>query len=182
MQANFSELNAPPQATSTLAERIRWVLKKFGLQQEQLAQLMGVNLDRVKSLVLGRAAKLRLAEVHALGANLGLVREWLEAGVLPAVRHAVVAEHAPAADVARDVELLARDAAARPYGGAVADPALLQQAVALTAAEIDARGLVLSPQKRLELYWAVFVASAPAGMVNRAAIGPIVSLAASRPK
>ena len=63
-----------------VAERIRWVLRHFGLQQQELAIAMGVKHDRVKSLVLGRALKLRHDELVRLQATYGLSRDWLAAG------------------------------------------------------------------------------------------------------
>lgn len=181
MQANFSEVNSPPQVDSSLAERIRWVLQHHGLQQLDLAAAMGVNLDRVKSLVLGRARNLRHDELAKLESTYGLAREWLVGGVLPAI-HPPAARplqaRVPRADKA-DVAVLARDHALKPYGGPVADVDLLQRAVALTSAELEARGLTLPHDRRLALYWAVFESSVAGGAVNEAAIGPLVNLAAA---
>ena len=69
-----------PRSDMSLAERIRWVLQHFGLQQPALALSMGVNHDRVKSLVLGRALKLRHDELVRLQATYGLSWDWLTAG------------------------------------------------------------------------------------------------------
>ena len=84
MQANSSESKRTTQGESSLAARIRWVLWHHGLQQQQLAGVMGVKVDRVKSLVLGRASKLRAEEIARLEAAYGLPRAWLVDGTEPA--------------------------------------------------------------------------------------------------
>lgn len=180
MQANYSEETSSPQVNSSLAERIRWVLQHLGLQQLDLAEAMGVNLDRVKSLVLGRARNLRHDELARLERSYGLARDWLVGGVLPPIGPPAV-KPMPARvnqEERRDAAVLARDFARKPYGGQLADADLLQQAVAMTSTALAARGLKLPHDRRLALYWAVFESSVAAGVVNEAAIGPLVNLAA----
>jgi len=174
MQANSSELNTPPQVNSSLAERLRWVLKSFGLQQGELAAAMGVNVDRVKSLVLGRAQHLRHDELLGLRNAYGLEAEWLQTGRPP---HVTGSYESPALERAvGDADRLVQGFAGQPFGGST-DVGLLQDVIRCTAKELDARGLTLSSQARLRLYWAVFESSLPSGAVNVNAIGPMLALA-----
>jgi len=171
---------------TSLADRIRWVLAHFGLQQQQLAEAMGVKLDRVKTLVLGRAKKLRQDELVQLQANYGLSRDWLvseQGQPLPGVAYRPgPAGPAPAPHAGAppgDMALLATESARGKYRPVPTpgDAQLLQRVVDATAAALGARGLVLPPERRLRLYWAVFELSLPAGEVNLAAIGPLLTLA-----
>jgi len=189
MQANSSEINSPPQANSSLADRLRWVLTHFHIQQSELAVDMGVNVDRVKSLVLGRARKIRADELLRLSAARSVSTEWLANGKLPALldrSQARPAATAPAGAVGRadlDAAVLVRDVAPTAYAGRdiskSGDSALLLEVVERTAAELDASGVQLSPERRLRLYWAVFELSLPNRQVNTAALGPLINLARS---
>lgn len=173
MQANSSEVITPPQVNSSLAERIRFVLKHFDLEQSELAEAMGVKLDRVKSLVLERAKNLRSEEVARLRETYGLRSEWLMHGELPMT--APPATQAATSD--RDSTLLAREMQVRPYGvRSLADAGLLQLVVEATAAELDRRGLVLPDDQRLRLYWGVFELSLAGRVVNRAAISAMINM------
>lgn len=49
-----------------LAGRLRRVAEVLGLKQQELADLMGVNLDRVKSLFTGKVKKMAPEELQAL--------------------------------------------------------------------------------------------------------------------
>lgn len=183
MQANSSEIITPAQAKNSLADRVRWVLRHFGLEQAQLAELMGVKLDRVKSLVLGRAKNLRVEELARLVDGLRLRQAWLVHGELPELEPDV-AEPVPSAPPAGhvrgaevDAAVLAREMAARPYRRPdMTDERLLQEVVSATAAELDARGIQLAAEQRLRLYWGVFELSVERRQVNGAAIKAMVAL------
>lgn len=199
MQAKSSEQNSPQQANS-LAERVRWLLDHFRLQQKELAQVMGVDVDRVKSLVLGRAKTLRPAEVARLALGLGVIRDWLEHGTLPALRPGQgagqVADPSQGSGAFLLAAMRAIEAGERPAGGGALavgeevatyglppvgedDSRLLIECVRAAEAELAARGRRLDEAKRLRLYWAIFELSLREGRVNRAAITPLVDLAAA---
>lgn len=189
MQAKSSELISPQQVDISLAKRIRWLLDHFRLQQKDLAQLMGVDVDRVKSLVLNRAKALRRDEIDRLVAGLGVRESWLvdnagaplregsevnlaaagTGGFLLAAMKAVDAHRA--GHVAQ--EPAAYDLALPP------NAALLVQCVRAVEAELQARGRKLESAKLLRLYWAVFELSMQGGRVNPASIGPLIELAAA---
>lgn len=57
--------------------RLRKAAEAKGLKQQALAELMGVNLDRVKSIYSGKVKKLEAAEVLALEKNLHLRPDFL---------------------------------------------------------------------------------------------------------
>lgn len=182
MQANSSELITPPQVNSSLAERLRFVLKHFAIEQSELANAMDVKVDRVKSLVLERAKNLRSTELARLRETYGLRPEWLIHGELPmttpvrrADEPAPPAVQAAASD--RDSTVLAREMAGRRYGvRSSADAGLLQEVVEATAAELDRRGLQLQAEQRLRLYWGVFELSLAGREVNRAAISALINM------
>lgn len=181
MQANSSEVKRTPQGENSLAARIRWVLGHHGLQQRQLAEVLGVKVDRVKSLVLERASKLRAEELDRLVAAYGLPRAWLVDGSDPAP---VGYMAPPAWSADRPPPLLGQphmtaEPPPRPYhpSTSATDAQLLQQVVDATAAALTARGLRLPPQRRLRLYWAVFEFSLADGRVNLEAIPPLIQLA-----
>lgn len=141
--------------------------------------VMGVKVDRVKSLVLGRARKLRAEEIERLQAAYGLAREWLVSG-----NGSALARHAnaqPTAAVPPPGAQAHEAGRGRPYlpPTSATDALLLQQVVDATSAALTARGIRLSPQRRLRLYWAVFELSIAGGEVNHAAIAPLLALAES---
>jgi hypothetical protein len=157
------------------------VLANHGLEQRQLAEVMGVKVDRVKSLVLERATKLRAEELDRLVAAYGLPRAWLVDGSEPAPAGYTVQAARPAD---RQSPLLGQSHATaepppRPYhpSTSATDAQLLQQVVDATAAALTARGLQLPPQRRLRLYWAVFEFSLADGRVNLEAIPRLIQLA-----
>lgn len=62
---------------STLIKRI---MKEFGFQQRALADVLGVGIDRVKSLTSGRVQKLTREESEALIKKLNIRGDWLATG------------------------------------------------------------------------------------------------------
>lgn len=58
-------------------------MKECGLQQAGLAQVMGVPLDRVKSLTSGKVKNLKREESEALITKLGVRAAWLVTGEGP---------------------------------------------------------------------------------------------------
>ncbi|GCL64328.1 helix-turn-helix domain-containing protein [Pseudaquabacterium pictum] len=177
MQANSSELKRSLQGENSLATRIRWLLAQHGLQQKQLAEVMGVGVDRVKTLVLGRAVRLRAEEISRLEAAYGLPRAWLVDGTGPPPPGYVPPP--PDGDgpkASGPTALLAAEDPPRwqaPPNSAT-DAQLLQQVVDATAAALAARGLQLPPHRRLRLYWGVYELSIDAGQVNRRAISTLI--------
>ncbi|RQO63130.1 hypothetical protein DBR47_00725 [Paucibacter sp. KBW04] len=161
-------------------------MRESDLEQQTLADLMGVKLDRVKSLVLGRVKHLRGDELFALREKLQLRQEWLVNGQLPmrgeepppdnrfANLQEIVARRREAAGVeCPTVEAM------RVHGqeGGEQDLFLLQESVKATSEELRARNITMPAETRLRLYWAVFELSLQVGQVNRAAIGPLLKLA-----
>lgn len=189
MQAKSSELKETDQANNSLADRVRWVLHHHGLQQQELAGVMGVKVDRVKSLVLGRARKLRSEELERLQAAYGLDREWLVSGrgVVPPgfdreeARAPPPLQSQPVEEEVVRFKLAREPMRARPYlpPTSATDAVLLQRVVDATSAAINARGVQLTAERRLRLYWAVFELSIQGGVVNHAAIPPLLALAES---
>jgi transcriptional regulator with XRE-family HTH domain len=62
---------------SFFSARLRQAAEAKGLKQQALADLMGVNLDRVKSIYSGKVKKLEASEVMALEKNLHLRPDFL---------------------------------------------------------------------------------------------------------
>ena len=58
-------------------------MKAHGLQQTQLAEVLEVSLDRVKSLTSGKAKNLKLEEIERLVGKLGVRAQWLVTGEGP---------------------------------------------------------------------------------------------------
>lgn len=167
MQAKSSEVNSPQQANS-LAHRIRWVLTHFRLEQNELAEVMGVKVDRVKTLVLGRAKNLRREELARLISRLQLREDWLVDGV-----------GEPLVNGGGSAAPGAAEALASYRGRQPGDSELLVECVRATEAVLAERGLQMNQQRKLRLYWAVFELSLPAGKVNRSALEPLLALAAA---
>lgn len=192
MQAKSSEVSSPEQANS-LASRIRWLLDHFRLQQKELALVMDVDVDRVKSLVLGRARTLRREEIDRLVTGLGVMEEWLVDGRGTEFTLASETREVRKADSVVVSALRAIDKARRESTfssltepGQLAeskpspvqsDAMLLVECVKATETELRLRGRPLDKAKRLRVYWAVFELSLQGGTVNRAAIGPLLDLA-----
>lgn len=59
---------------------IKQIMKEFGLQQRALADVLGVGIDRVKSLTSGRVQKLTREESEALIKKLNIRGDWLATG------------------------------------------------------------------------------------------------------
>jgi len=71
---------------SVVKAQIRLVMKALGLKQKDLAEVLGVSLDRVKNLTSGRAQKLSREEGEALIRKLNVRAEWLATGEGPMFR------------------------------------------------------------------------------------------------
>lgn len=63
-----------------LSDKIREIKDALGLTQQQLAETLGVKLDRVKSLTSGKVDKLSQAEAKALVEKLHVHSTWLATG------------------------------------------------------------------------------------------------------
>lgn len=59
---------------------IKQIMKEYGLQQKTLADVLGVGIDRVKSLTSGRVQKLTREESEALIKKLNIRGDWLATG------------------------------------------------------------------------------------------------------
>lgn len=66
-----------------ISELISLVLREFGLNQAQLAEVMGVNVQRVRNLSAGLVKKLTREESEALVKKLHIRAEWLVTGEGP---------------------------------------------------------------------------------------------------
>lgn len=66
-----------------ISSLIKSLMKDRGLTQRALAELMGVSLDRVKSLTSGKAQKLTREETEALVRKLHVRADWLATGEGP---------------------------------------------------------------------------------------------------
>lgn len=62
---------------------VKSVMRECGLTQKGLAEVLGVTLDRVKSLSSGKAQKLTREESEALVKKLNIRAEWLVTGEGP---------------------------------------------------------------------------------------------------
>lgn len=63
-----------------LSEVLQDIKSALGLTQQQLADALGVKLDRVKSLTSGKVSKLTLDEMKSLVNNLHVNSVWLATG------------------------------------------------------------------------------------------------------
>lgn len=66
-----------------ISSLLKQVMKKFDLQQVGLAEVMGVSIDRVKSLTSGKVKNLKREESEALIGKLGIRAAWLVTGEEP---------------------------------------------------------------------------------------------------
>lgn len=142
-----------------------------------LGEVMGVQEDRVKSLALGRAARLRPSEIAGLVKVYKLRRDWLEEGSgAPELRPFAVQlnEHL----LARKLEREVREAAASYTAVAPLDLQMYARVVEAVLAEIANRQLDLSESVRSRLYQAVYEMSVPSKKVNDGALVLLVDLAA----
>ena len=65
---------------------LRQVMDAKSLSQRDLMDILGVSLDRVKSLTSGRVAKLKPDEIKALVEELHVSADWLATGTGPMFR------------------------------------------------------------------------------------------------
>lgn len=63
-----------------LSDKMREIKEALGLTQQQLAEALGVKLDRVKSLTSGKVEKLSQAETKSLVEKLHVNPRWLATG------------------------------------------------------------------------------------------------------
>ena len=66
-----------------ISSLLKQIMKKHDLQQVGLAEVMGVSLDRVKSLTSGKVKNLKREESEALINKLGVRAAWLVTGEEP---------------------------------------------------------------------------------------------------
>lgn len=66
-----------------ISSLLKNAMKHFGLQQAGLAEVMGVSLDRVKSLTSGKVKNLKREEGEALITKLHIRGDWLATGEGP---------------------------------------------------------------------------------------------------
>lgn len=66
-----------------ISSLLKQVMKECGLQQKALAEVLGVTLDRVKSLTSGKVHKLTREESEALIKKLNIRGDWLATGEGP---------------------------------------------------------------------------------------------------
>lgn len=71
------------QGFGVISSLLKNVMKHFGLQQAGLAEVMGVPLDRVKSLTSGKVKNLKREEGEALITKLHIRGDWLATGEGP---------------------------------------------------------------------------------------------------
>lgn len=71
------------QGIVLISPLLKLVMKEFGLKQQDLADLMGVPLDRVKSLTSGKAQNLKREEGESLIKRLHVRGDWLATGEGP---------------------------------------------------------------------------------------------------
>lgn len=69
---------------------VKTVMRECNLQQKALAEVLGVSVDRVKSLTSGRVQKLTPDESQALVSRLGIHPTWLITQEGPMFRHDTV--------------------------------------------------------------------------------------------
>lgn len=63
-----------------ISSLVKKIMSACSLTQEQLAEVMGANLDRVKSLTSGRVKKLKPDETKAIVEKLHISGNWLATG------------------------------------------------------------------------------------------------------
>lgn len=71
------------QGVGVISSLLKNVMRHFGLRQAELADAMGVSIDRVKSLTSGKAKNLRREEGEALIKKLHIRGDWLATGEGP---------------------------------------------------------------------------------------------------
>lgn len=69
-----------------ISSLLKLVMKECGLTQQGIADVMGVNLDRVKSITSGKVQKLTREEGEALITKLNISGNWLATGQPPMFR------------------------------------------------------------------------------------------------
>ena len=156
------------------------------MEHKELAEVMGCNTDRVKSLVLGRAKTLRRHEIEALKTSLSASEDWLVDGIgepprrPPMPRRTLTRRPGTIFDaVEMERERLGAVVRLMPIGNALgSDAVLLIECVHAAEAALKVRGLDLPAGKRLRLYWAVFELSLAGGALNAGAVAPLIDLAA----
>lgn len=73
----------PAQIDRPLSEVIGHIMRFHNVLQRELAVLMGVSLERVKSITSGRVKNLTSQEAAALILQLGISGDWLATGLGP---------------------------------------------------------------------------------------------------
>ena len=66
--------------TSTLAKRIKFIIKKQGITQTQFAESLGVSQNYVSQLVIGKKQNLSLSLAKLIESLYGYPTEWILEG------------------------------------------------------------------------------------------------------
>lgn len=135
---------------------------------------MGVKLDRVKSLALGKVKEIHRLEVKALEEKLGVNPRWITDGDLPMwLRDKPLYVPAPPSAP------LTAEEAFSGYGGPL-DMELMTEVMKVVEAGLERRGVTLSAERRVRLYRGLYEFSLPLGHVNMRAVEPILDVVAPR--
>lgn len=97
-----------------ISSLVKIVMQECGLKQKALAGLLGVSVDRIKSITSGRVQKLTREESEALVKKLHIRAEWLVTGSGPMFHTAAESEFQRRLDVVGNVSRQATAAYLRP--------------------------------------------------------------------
>ena len=80
--------------TSSLSDRIRWVMQRFDLSQSELARIAGIKQPSVAGWLSGKTKNLKSGPALAICTRLPICQSWLVNGVGDpvALEHAVLAD------------------------------------------------------------------------------------------
>lgn len=92
-----------------ISSLMKQVMKECGLQQKDLAKVLGVSLDRVKSLTSGKVHKLTREEGESLIRKLHIRGDWLATGEGPMIQSAGEQEFQRRLDVIKSTTERVRD-------------------------------------------------------------------------
>lgn len=174
------------------------------MQQQEFADLLGVNLGRAKSLLLGRVKTLTFDETQRLVVEFGVSAIWLNSGGQPrdapapavpsppgmrAERAVSAGRWAPderAASVLKAsepavVDPLKTPLVRGPYAPPI-DDRLLVRAIEVVERALAARSVTLEPARRARLIGALYEMSVKTGLVNLDAVEPLLAAALCDPQ
>lgn len=132
---------------------------------------MGVKLDRVKSLALGKVKEIHRLEVKALEEKLQVNPRWIRDGEPPMLLPAWPRHVNPPPP-------LSVSEAFTGYGGPL-DMDLMHEVMKVVEAGLERRGVTLEAERRVRLYRGLYEFSLPLGRVNMAAADPILDVVVS---